>query len=443
MNSFLPCKAVALSIFSFLFFSSSAWSQTPADPCLNNTFTATANTTDAFCTGSNDGSIAVTVAGGTSPYSYLWDDAAGNQTTATATGLDPGSYAVIVSDANGCIANVPTTLNVGGLVSQWSAENNSADNNNANHGVLTNEPGFGPGQIGTAFQLDGVNELMQVPGNSSLLPESGSFSIGAWINTTVSSGQQVIISYHDCGGLCPAGSADPAFFLYVNENGLAEASLRDENGGITFTTGASIVSDGQNHYVAAVRDVANNEFRLYVDCNLESAVSLTGGATGAIGNEDGEADPLVIGAQASTGGGYMNFFTGMIDEAAYYNVALSTADIQTLAATQCSNSLSETIGFTAPDSDLDGICDSEDNCPNTFNPDQSDLENDGIGDVCDPFTPEPFECDGRLYQTIRLGSSTYNLYEVNSDPVSFTFFRQPQLPTIRIKNQFYWIQSRR
>ena len=44
---------------------------------------------DVQCNGDADGSISVTVSGGTAGYTYLWDDASA-QTTTTATGLAPG-----------------------------------------------------------------------------------------------------------------------------------------------------------------------------------------------------------------------------------------------------------------------------------------------------------------------------------------------------------------
>lgn len=39
--------------------------------------------------------------------------------------------------------------------------------------------------------------------------------------------------------------------------------------------------------------------------------------------------------------------------------------------------------FVMPDSDGDGILDNVDNCPFTYNPDQADMDGDGVGDACD------------------------------------------------------------
>jgi PA domain/Thrombospondin type 3 repeat len=38
-----------------------------------------------------------------------------------------------------------------------------------------------------------------------------------------------------------------------------------------------------------------------------------------------------------------------------------------------------------PDLDLDGVPDDQDNCPNVFNPDQADVNHNGIGDACERF----------------------------------------------------------
>jgi len=47
-----------------------------------------------------------------------------------------------------------------------------------------------------------------------------------------------------------------------------------------------------------------------------------------------------------------------------------------------------------PDADNDFVEDAQDNCPNTFNPDQADTDGDGTGDACDP--PQCPTCTGDL-----------------------------------------------
>ena len=54
------------------------------------------------CNGGNDGSATATISGGTAGYSFLWDAAAGSQTSATASNLTAGTYFVTVTDANAC-----------------------------------------------------------------------------------------------------------------------------------------------------------------------------------------------------------------------------------------------------------------------------------------------------------------------------------------------------
>ncbi len=57
--------------------------------------------------GNSDGVATVTPAGGTPPYTYLWDN---GETTPTATGLNGGLHTVTVTDANGCETTCQVTI---------------------------------------------------------------------------------------------------------------------------------------------------------------------------------------------------------------------------------------------------------------------------------------------------------------------------------------------
>lgn len=52
--------------------------------------------------GMSDGSITISVNGGSPSYSYLWDSTAGNDTTTSVAGLPSGTYFVTVTDSHSC-----------------------------------------------------------------------------------------------------------------------------------------------------------------------------------------------------------------------------------------------------------------------------------------------------------------------------------------------------
>jgi predicted RNase H-like HicB family nuclease len=65
------------------------------------------NNTPVGCNGASDGSLTISVSGGTPGYTYLWSD---GSTTEDVSGLSAGNYVVTVTDANGCTSTIGSTV---------------------------------------------------------------------------------------------------------------------------------------------------------------------------------------------------------------------------------------------------------------------------------------------------------------------------------------------
>ena len=99
--------------------------------------------TDVSCNGDADGSIDLTISGGTAPYNYLWSN---GDSTEDLSGLLAGAYTVLVTDSNGCQDSVGgiTVTEPTALVLVMTATNVTCNGSADGTATVTVSGGVGP-----------------------------------------------------------------------------------------------------------------------------------------------------------------------------------------------------------------------------------------------------------------------------------------------------------
>ncbi len=97
---------------------------------------AITGTTNASCALSCNGSATVLAGGGTTPYTYLWNDP-GTQSTPNATGLCAQGYTVTITDANGCTTQSTTTVTAPTVINIALVSSTNVTCNGGNNGAIT------------------------------------------------------------------------------------------------------------------------------------------------------------------------------------------------------------------------------------------------------------------------------------------------------------------
>ena len=220
-------------------------------------------------------------------------------------GLRP---AVVVEEEPVLVAG-PIAVPSADLIAWWPGEGNSNDIVGGNHGTLQNGVTFAPGIIGQAFSFDGDSYVDIGDIADFEITSTSSMSITGWLYNFAPVADQYIISKADIE------SPDFGWFIRLKNDSLI---FNIANNDVQARIDIPGVSDDLWYHFAATHDGSIGRMNLYVDGVLR------GSETENFGPIDDGGMPLTIGISSQGSGA----FSGLIDEVAIFNGALSASEIK-------------------------------------------------------------------------------------------------------------------
>jgi uncharacterized repeat protein (TIGR03803 family) len=197
-----------------------------------------------------------------------------------------------------------------GLVSWWTGDSTANDLVGTNNGVLENGVTFAPGEVVSAFSLNGVNQYISVPDNPAWGFGTNAFSIDLWANYSALGGSPAFLANDEGGG------STYKWIFWLNGSTL-QLHVNTPSGGATYIGSASFSPTlGQWYHIALTRNATNFLFYIngsLVSSNASAVVIPTPNAPLTIGQAEGSFN-----------------FSGLLDEIQIYNRALSPAEIQAI-----------------------------------------------------------------------------------------------------------------
>lgn len=176
----------------------------------------TPTVTNVACFGKSTGQIAITASGGTTPYTYLWNDGV---TTQNRTGLAAGTYAVTVTDNKNCQStksNIQVTQPAAALSLTSTTTNVGCGGGNT--GMITVTPSGGTAPYSYNWSGtptgDGTATITNLAAGTYSVTVTDSKSCTAVLSATVAQASSLSLSTVITHPTCPPGANPP-----VNSDG--------------------------------------------------------------------------------------------------------------------------------------------------------------------------------------------------------------------------------
>jgi len=175
------------------------------------------------------------------------------------------------------------------------------------------------GQINYGAGFNGSNSSISITdggiGNNATARIT--FSVSLWIKTTTTSAAAIINEYD---------GVRYAFYLQTNTNGTLNLGNSFSGGG-TFTSGTSVINDGDWHNLVLINNTSDSTQKLFIDGNNTPDINHT------LNTGTKNANPIQVGYYATTAGYVLD---GDIDQIRFFTSALSESQMDTLyAETAC------------------------------------------------------------------------------------------------------------
>ncbi|MEO8151221.1 MAG: gliding motility-associated C-terminal domain-containing protein [Bacteroidia bacterium] len=248
------------------------------------------STTNVSCYGGNNGNINLTVNGGTTPYSYQWNNGA---TTQNLIGLSFGTYTATITDANGCTTQVAgIAVNQPGasvLASPSSITNVSCYGGNNGNINLTVSGGTTPYsyQWNNGETTQNLNNLpngtytVTVTDANGCTEQVAGIAInqpGASLTGNVTTTQNVSCNSGGNGSVVLSATGGTAPYSYLWSNGETTQSIS----GLYSGTYAVTITDDQGCTFSAIGIVSQPAGALASSINVTQNINCFGGNNGAV-----------------------------------------------------------------------------------------------------------------------------------------------------------------
>ena len=223
------------------------------------------------------------------------------------------------------------------LVAHYPFDGNANDvvtGGAANNGIEHGGVGYSGGRFGSALNLDGVDDYVEIPDGGGAEVGAADYTIAFWVKSTDDNGHFVKTGTGGAPGNGIRAMDAGNFGVYgENLNGAFQVDDAASGPNLILPDPAATV-DGTWHHYALVRDAVNEQVSVYQDGALAPAGPRGSGNPFAFGSADvtspGEIGVVGVemgGDQTPNLGGALE---GMIDDLRFYDNALTQAGVQAL-----------------------------------------------------------------------------------------------------------------